>query len=150
MPELNTGKESAREIAADRFSKLYAEDVSLLFIEPAELFKNPEGFFVINYDRRDKYESGHVPGAIRYKPGSTLGFIEEMATITPDAKVVTYCSTGQNAGFVTAYLRLMGYDAYILDHGNNGFMYDRMLAEKETLSWTIFTPGEVNDFPLEK
>lgn len=150
MPELNTGKNSGGDIAAERFRKLFAEDISSIFIEPGELFTNPGEYFVINYDRRDKYESGHIPGAMRYKPGSTLGFVEEMSTIDPEARVVTYCSTGQNAGYVTAYLRLMGYDAYSLNHGNNGFMYDRMVAEQSTLSWTIFTPGEVNDFPLEK
>ncbi|MEZ5010688.1 MAG: hypothetical protein R2744_03210 [Bacteroidales bacterium] len=55
-------------------------------------------------------------------------------------KPSVFCSTRTECKYVTAYLRLMGYDAYSLNHGNNGFMYDRMVAEQSTLSWTIFTP----------
>ena len=31
-------------------------------------------YFIINLERKDKYEDGHMPGAVRYKPEATLGF----------------------------------------------------------------------------
>jgi rhodanese-related sulfurtransferase len=150
MPELGTGKSTGEEIGAARFSKLFEEGASNILISADEVFSNPLRYFVINLERKDKYEDGHVPGAVRYKPEATLGFIEEMATIPSDKTVVVYCGTGHNSGFATAFLRLFGYDARTLKYGNNSFMYDKMVRERVSLSWLPFTSAEVNNFETEK
>ncbi len=67
-----------------------------------------------------------------------------------DKPVVVYCGTGHNSGFVTAYLRLFGYDARTLSFGNNGFMYNKMVAQKAALSWLPFTKAESHDYPVVK
>ncbi len=149
MPLLNTGYSTGEEIGGERFKKLFSEGLEEVMISPEEVFNNPEKYFVINYDRRDKYESGHIPGAVRYKPGATLGIVSEMATIPSDLTVVVYCGTGHNSGFVTAFLRLFGYDARTLSYGNNGFMYEKMKAERATLSWLPFTDEYIEDFEIE-
>lgn len=146
MPELNTGKNTGEEIGAERFRKLFEEGTGKVFITADELFNDPKKYFVINLERKDKYEDGHVPGAIRYKPEGTLGFTDEMASIPSDKTVVVYCGTGHNSGFATAYLRLFGYDARTLKFGNNGFMHDKMIRQKAALSWLPFTSADVNDF----
>ncbi|HEX2395712.1 MAG TPA: rhodanese-like domain-containing protein, partial [Bacteroidales bacterium] len=109
---------------------------------------NLSKYYVINYERKDKYDDAHIPGAVRYKPNATLGFPEEMGTIPTDKTVVIYCGTGHNSAFATAYLRLMGYDAKTLRFGNNGFMHDWMKKDAAGLSWLPFSEGEVNDFEL--
>ena len=73
-----------------------------------------------------------------------------MATIPADKPVVVYCSTGHNSAFATAYLRLLGYDARTLKFGNNGFMFDKMVKEKSTLSWLPFSKTDINNFPVVK
>jgi len=150
MPELGTGKSSGEEIGAARFTKLFEEGASNILISADEVFSNPQKFFVINLERKDKYEDGHIPGAVRYKPEATLGFPEEMATIPSDKTVVIYCGTGHNSGFATAFLRLFGYDARTLKYGNNSFMYDKMIRERVSLSWLPFTSEEVNNFETVK
>ena len=150
MPVLATGYSTGEEIGAERFKQLFSEGPGEVMISPEEVFENPEKYFIINYDRRDKYESGHIPGAVRYKPGATLGIVDEMTTIPSDKIVVVYCGTGHNSGFVTAYLRLFGYDARTLSYGNNGFMYEKMKAEKATLSWLPFTDENIEDFEVER
>ena len=147
MPELKTGKKTGEEIAEARFRELFAEGTSNVLISADEVFSDPSGYYIINYERKDRYDDGHIPGAVRYKPAATLGFPEEMATIPPDRTVVVYCSTGHNSGFATAYLRLLGYDAKTLKYGNNGFMHDKMVQQKSTLSWLPFSNQEINDFP---
>lgn len=149
LPELNSGMLTGEEIAELRFSTLFAEGLDIM-IEASEVFANPSAYYVINYDRRDKYESGHIPGAVRYKPGATLSIVKEMASIPADKTVVIYCGTGHNACFVTAYLRLFGYDARALKYGNNSFMYDKMVKEKAILSWLPFTSEDVNDYEVVK
>ena len=147
FPKLNTGKTSGEEILQARIDSLFAAGVSDALVMADDVFEDPAEYYVINYDRRDKYESGHIPGAIRYKPNSTLGIVSEMQTIPTDDEVVLYCNTGHNSGFATAYLRLFGYDAKTLTYGNNAFMYDKMKEEESTLSWLPFTEAEIHDYP---
>ena len=150
MPELKTGLASGAEISAERFKKLFAEGTGSVLITADEVFANPGQYFIINYERKDKYDDGHIPGSVRYKPNATLGITAEMATIPPDRTVVVYCGTGHNSAFVTAYLRLFGYDARTLKYGNNAFMYDWMKKDPAGLSWLPFSDADMNDFPVVK
>lgn len=150
MPELATGFSTGPEIAQARFKKLFEESTGNVLISADDVFSDPSKYYVINLERKDKYEDGHIPGAIRYKPESTLGFTDEMASIPQNKTVVIYCGTGHNSGFATAYLRLFGYDARTLSYGNNSFMYDKMITQRTKLSWLPFTAEEVNDFELIK
>jgi rhodanese-related sulfurtransferase len=150
MPELWTGKSSGEEVAAARFHRLFEQGTANILITADEVFSNPQKYFIINLERKDKYENGHIPGAIRYKPEATLGIKEVMATIPSDKTVVVYCGTGHNSGFATAFLRLFGYDARTLRYGNNSFMYDKMIKERVSLSWLPFTEAEINNFETVK
>jgi rhodanese-related sulfurtransferase len=150
MPELNTGMTTGEEIGTTRFRKLFEEGTDNILITADEVFKNPEKYFIINLERKDKYEDGHIPGAIRYKPEATLGFTEEMASVPFDKTVVVYCGTGHNSGFATAYFRLFGYDARTLKYGNNSFMYNKMVKQRAALSWLPFTEADVNNFEVVK
>ena len=150
MPEIKSGLSIGKEISEERFRKLFEEGTENILISADEVFNDPPKYFIINLERKDKYEDGHIPGAVRYKPESTLGFTDVMSTIPIDRIVVVYCGTGHNSGFATAYLRLFGYDAKTLRYGNNSFMYDRMVKEKAALSWLPFTLAESNDFEVVK
>jgi len=148
FPVLNTGKTTGEEIREVRFRKLMSEGSQVALITAKEVFANPGNFYIINFERKDKYEAGHIPGAIRYKPAGTLGIAEEMENIPADKTVVLYCGTGHNSGFATAYLRMFGYDAKTLIYGNNGFMHNKMVEEKGDLSWLPFTEAEVSNFEV--
>ncbi len=148
MPLLSTGFGTGKDVSDAMFRKLFAEGTANVLISADEVFSNPSKYFIINLERKDKYEDGHIPGAVRYKPDGTLGFTQEMATIPTDRTVVVYCGTGHNSAFATAYLRLFGYDARTLRYGNNSFMYDRMVKNQATLSWLPFTISDVNDFAV--
>lgn len=150
MPELKTGLSTGAEIGTARFKKLFGEGTANILITPDEVFRNPEKYYIINLERKDKYEDGHIPGAVRYKPEGTLGYIEEMASIPFDKPVVVYCGTGHNSGFATAYLRLFGYDAHTLMYGNNGFMHNRMIEKRTLLSWLPFGSDDINNFEVIK
>ena len=150
MLEISTGLATGAEIGAARFKKVFEEGTEKVLISADEVFSNPSSYYIINFERKDKYEDGHIPGAFRYKPDATLGFPEEMGSIPADKTVVVYCGTGHNSAFATAYLRLFGYDARTLKYGNNSFMYDRMVAKKTALSWLPFTSADVNNFETLK
>jgi rhodanese-related sulfurtransferase len=149
FPMLNTTKTTGSEIFDDRIGALFS-DYENATITADSVFSHPEKYYIINYERKDKYDSGHIPGAIRYKPGGTLGIIAEMQTIPANKEVVVYCGTGHNSAFVTAYLRLFGYNAKTLRFGNNGFMYNKMVREEHAMSWQPYTASDTKDFPVVK
>lgn len=150
FPVMNTGKASGKEIFDARIKSLFEAGMNGTFMMADSVFSHPGKFYIMNYIRKDKYESGHIPGAVRYKPKGTLGIVDEMETIPTDKEVVVYCETGHQSGFVTAYLKLFGYDAHSLIYGNNSFMHDKMMAEENTLSWNVFTEDEIMNFPYVK
>ncbi|MBN1144633.1 MAG: rhodanese-like domain-containing protein [Bacteroidales bacterium] len=150
MPELETGLSLGEEISSARFKSVFAEGTANVLIEADQVFENPHSYFVINYERKDKYDDAHVPGAVRYKPNATLGFTAEMSTIPTDKIVVMYCGTGHNSAFATAYLRLFGYDARTLKYGNNSFMVDWMRKDEAKLSWLPFSEKDIHDFSVVK
>jgi rhodanese-related sulfurtransferase len=150
MPELKTGLASGQEIGAARFREVFKEGTGSILVSADEVFGNPEKYYIINLERKDKYEDGHIRGSVRYKPEATLGYTDEMASIPSGKPVVVYCGTGHNSGFATAYLRLFGYDAHTLRYGNNGFMYDKMVKQRTALSWLPFTTADVNNFEVVK
>lgn len=149
-PVPGTGKSTGEEIFKERINQIFAAGTKDFSVSAGDVFANPDSFYIINYDRKDKYDFGHVPGAVRYKPGATLGIEAEMKTIPANKDVVVYCATGHNSAFVVAYLRLLGYKAHSMRFGNNSFMHDKMLQEKARLSWEVFTDDMVKDYPYTK
>lgn len=150
LPIMNTGKESGDEIREVQFRKVIEAGPDVALITADEVFQNPENYYIINLERKDRYESGHIPGAVRYKQNGTLGILAEMQTIPAGKPIVIYCGTGHNSAFAAAYLRLFGYDAKTLVYGNNSFMFNQMIRDKATLSWLPFSVEDVNDYPVIK
>ena len=150
LPELNTGKTTGEEILLYRVNQLFSEGSDVAHITADEVFANTDNYYIMNYIRRDKYEDGHIQGAIRYKPQATLGIVTEMSTIPQNKESIVYCGTGHTSEFVTAYLRLFDYDAHTLIYGNNAFMYDKMLKQRATLSYIPFTEEEIKGFEYVK
>ena len=149
FPLMNAAKPTGTEIFDARIGALFS-DYENATITADSVFSHPEKYYIINYERKDKYDTGHIPGAVRYKPGGTLGIIAEMQTIPADKEVVVYCGTGHNSAFVTAYLRLFGYNAKTLRFGNNGFMHDKMVREEQEMAWQPYTEKDTKDYEVVK
>ena len=87
-----------------------------------DVLASPSSYFVNNYYSETDYKGfGHIANAYRVKEDLLLkdnGYLG----MDPDggAKVVTYCYTGQTSAVVTAWLNVLGYDAYSLLFGMNG------------------------------
>jgi len=73
-----------------------------------------------------------------------------MASLPTNKTIAVYCNTGQNAAYVSAYLNLVGYNAKIINNGNNAFMHNKMKSEKATLAWIPLVQELVQDSPLVK
>lgn len=104
----------------------------------ADVLATPTNYFINNYFNTADFSSyGHVKGAYRINP--LLVADNSILGLDPNAKVVTYCYTGQTSAVVTAYLRVLGYDAYSLLFGMNGMYNNNSAWGSSANKWSAAT-----------
>lgn len=146
-PTLSTGKTTGVEIMHDRAEALLKQGFKPVRVKADELFNNGEDYYIVNYWPQEKYDKGHIPGAIQYDPKKSLGRKSYLNTLPTDKTVVTYCYTGQHSAFVTAYLNMIGYDAKSLLYGANGFMND-LMKERGAKKWHAFSEKKIKNYEM--
>ncbi len=136
MPTLSTGKTTGQEIMEARVAAVLEEGFSPAAISNAAVFADLGGHYIANYWKAEHYsDPGHVPGASQYTPKESMNLAADLKTLPTDMPVVVYCYTGQTSAFLTAYLRLLGYDAKSLLFGTNGMIYDKMVENGGMTVW---------------
>ncbi len=143
-PSLSTGKSDAKEILRARLEKAFATPYKDYIVKSADVFEDPTNYYIANYWNQDKYNGGHIPGAVQYQPNTSLSSTTDLYTLPTDKKIAVYCSTGQRAAYVVAYLNVLGYEVGNIAYGANSFM-NKELKEK---NWDAFTKKEVNMYPV--
>lgn len=129
FPELNTGEETAEDVIKARFSEVTAG----WGVPFATVIASPADYFIINYWSQTDYDNiGHIEGAYQFDPNSAFKSDMMLKNLPTNKKIAVYCWTGQTSAQVTAYLRLLGYDAYSIYYGVNGFAYGSLPGHKYT------------------
>ncbi len=118
-------------------------DVQLPFHALADAAETP---YLVSYWPAERYGQGHLPGSVRYEPKFSLHSSTHIHTLPPDRPMVVYCYSGHHSTYVTAFLRLLGYDAYNMPYGANAFAHNMMLTQEGF--FRTFTPEYVRGFPL--
>lgn len=146
LPALATGYTDGYQILRSRAKAILDTNLDDLAYAHKYILENPEKFYLGNYWPEALYNSGHLPGAIQYTPKSSLHSAAYIRTLPTDRPVVMYCFTAQHSSYVTAFLRLLGYDAYNLAYGANSFIHNTMVTtQRPTRS---FTEATIGHFPL--
>ncbi len=148
LPKLKIALTDAKEILKARAKELLAMPFRQFTVKAEGVFAHADNYYINNYWPEAKYEEGHIPGAVQYQPKKSLDTQVDLLTLPTNKKIVTYCYTGQHSAFVTAYLRILGYDAYSLLFGANSFMNGLMQERGE--GWHAFTKEIVHDFEVVK
>lgn len=120
FPTLATGETTAEEI----IKKSYSDYISAGWgtVSADAVWDNTDDYFIINYWPANEYiNPGHIPGAYQFTPKSSLKTTEKLNLLPTNKKIVVYCYTGQTSAQVVTYLKILGYDAYSLLYGVNGF-----------------------------
>jgi len=140
-PELLYTTEDMSEILTDRVAKLL--EGGFKGVNNTDVLANPANYFINNYwAGTDVEHYGNIKTAHRILPFTLVD--GEYAYLDGAGKVVTYCWTGQTSSMLTAYLTVMGYDAYSLKFGANGMIYSNLeshkfSAETETMDYDLTT-----------
>jgi rhodanese-related sulfurtransferase len=146
MPVLSTGKTSGQEILEARVAAVLAEGFTPAKVSSSTLFGNLDGYYTVNYWTEALYtDPGHVPGAVQYTPKASIKLATDLKTLPTDKPIAVYCFTGQNSAFLTAYLRLLGYDAKSVLYGANSMIYDIMVTQQ----LTVFSASQIKGYTYE-
>jgi len=146
LPVLSTGMTTGAEILIARINALLTEGYTPAKVDNKTVFDNLTTYYIVNYWPEDQYSGfGHIPGAIQYTPKASIKLSADLRTLPTDQPIVVYCYTGQTSSFLSAYLRLLGYDAKSLLYGMNGMAHDNMAAA----GMTVFTDAEIMGYDYE-
>ena len=125
-PDLAPTATTGADILAERVTALLA---GFNGIANGDVLGSPGSYFTNNFwDAADVEKYGHIAGAYRIKPLTLSG--EEYFNLDPSKTIVTYCWTGQTSSVVTAYLKVLGYDAKSLKFGVNSMIYTTLESHK--------------------
>jgi rhodanese-related sulfurtransferase len=146
MPVLTTGKTTGEEIFKARVAAVLAEGFTPAAVTAATLFGGLDTYYIINYWPAAQYaDPGHIPGAVQYTPKESIKLATDLKTLPTDKPIAVYCYTGQTSAFLTAYLRLLGYDAKSLLYGTNDLIYDIMVNKQ----MTVFNASQIKGYAYE-
>ncbi len=134
FPKLSTGKENAVDIMKANFDKVWdwnGDGTADWGMGVSALPDDVSNYFVINYWPAGEYLApGHIEGAYQFSPKADLLKDARLNRLPKDQKIAFYCYTGQTSAQMTAYLRLLGYEAYSVTYGVNGFGVDQLAGHK--------------------
>ncbi len=123
-PDWTSNNTNGADILAERVEAVVAAGFKTA--SNTDVLASPGNYYVNNYFSADHYTGfGHVNGAVRVSPL----LIEHCSKLDPDEKIVTYCYTGQTSAVITAYLNVLGFDAYSLTFGINGMSHTNSFWE---------------------
>lgn len=145
ISEFDNGYDILRERALELLQQPYKTYVAGI----DKVMEDPSKFYIVCYWKEEYYKAGHIPGAIHYIPKKSLARSTHLNTLPTDKPVLVYCNAGNHSSTVTAYLRILGYDAYSLYYGSNSFMYDVMtektghtFTEDQILNYSVVREGQ--------
>ncbi len=146
LPAISTGETQGYPILRARARELLSKDLSAFNKTVTEITEHTGDFYKINYWPETLYNQGHLPGAVQYQPKSSLHTTQALHTLPVDQPVSIDCYTGHHSAYVTAFLRLLGYDAYNLAHGANSFIHQTMVETQG--GFRSFVEEHIHHLPL--
>jgi rhodanese-related sulfurtransferase len=122
-PDITSLSQDGSEILRQRVEAAVAAGFKTA--KGGDVLSNPSNYFVNNYFSAADYDGfGHIKEAWRIKDGLKLdGDGYKALDSGENAKVITYCYTGQTSAVMTAWLQVLGYDAYSMTFGMNGIYH---------------------------
>lgn len=126
-PILDTGNEDGVDIMDYQIDNAILDGFNGITNET--VLQNFADYQIINYWDAVHWDYyGHITGAYQVETGTLdLDLIEMLDPATP---IVVYCWTGQTASIITAWLNLLGYEAYDLKFSANGMIYKDLEVQK--------------------
>jgi len=141
LPKLKEG--ATIPTVLGRARELLNRPISKFLIKADTYFKttqkDSDKYYTIYYMNQKKYDAAHIKGAHLYTSRKDLSLDNRLTNLPTDKPIVIYCKTGHTGSQATAYLNMLGYEAYNLMFGENSFSFDVFANDVNDLS---------SDFPV--
>lgn len=147
FPQIISDKENAYDLLYERVKMILNDNFDKYTISINDIIGNEDKYYLLCYWPEDVYKKGHIKNSVQYTPKESLKKEKFLNTLPTDQKIVVYCYSGTHASYVTAFLRILGYDAAALKYGSNSFMYSR-IKSKDNIG-KYFSEEEIFNYPLE-
>jgi rhodanese-related sulfurtransferase len=145
FPAIKTGQTGGYGILISRVNSLFEEGYDKFRLKVDTLVQYADKYFIVNYWAEEDYSKGHLPGTYQFTPKQSLKKDKLLNSLPTDKPIAVYCSNGQQSAAVVAYLRVLGYDAFNVAFGTNGFMHSFMQSNLGK----SFVPSEnIADYPM--
>ena len=143
-PVISSSLTDGQAILKKRVEDVVAAGFGDATVSNGDVLANPGNYFINNFFSDTDYANfGHIEGAYRINPFSLADNTYLALNPGADAKVVTYCYTGQTSAVLTAALRVLGYNAKTLTFGMNGMYNDNPAWTSNKWSATVS-----KDYPI--
>jgi len=122
-PTIQSISQDGGEILQQRVEEIVVKGFQT--VSNGEVLASPGNYFVNNYFSETDYSAfGHISNAYRIKDDLFLA-TDGYKALDSDAsaQMASYCYTGQTSAVLTAWLQVLGYDAYSLTFGTNGMYH---------------------------
>lgn len=155
LPDKDLGNGTTKELLQNRIKTLLNEGFAKVRIDIDSIMKtyNPQtqsiNYFVICYAPTRLYsihDNGHPPSSIRYEPRIDLKSSTYLQSLPIDQTIAIYDDTGEIAAYVTAYLRILGYDARTIDLGANGIIGEDQINSTRIIR---LRSSDIMNYPFE-
>jgi rhodanese-related sulfurtransferase len=114
-------------------------------LDRIESKKNDFVIIDVRMPKADKYDKGHVPGAI-YMGFREIANPENLAKLPKDMDIIVYCDTGHEQNKVLSVLRMLGYRAFDMKWG-----YSSWKVAGPTGATLKAIEGSIsNNYPIQK
>jgi rhodanese-related sulfurtransferase len=138
-PSFTSTSTDPAEILASRVAEVISGGFKSVM--PGDVLNTPGDFFINNYfSEADYLAFGHIDGARRIQP--MLVGEGQMNYNDPDKMIVTYCYTGQTSAAITAYQRVLGYNAFSMVFGMNKLYHSNTAWQSNR--WEPSIPKELD------
>ncbi len=146
LPILKTGEMSPYKVLRARAEIVLDTGLEEVTISVKDLMESSEDFYIISYWPMDMHQKGHLPNAVQYNPKKSLHSSEDILSLPLDKKIAVYCFTGHHSAYVTAFLRILGYDVYNVEYGANSFIHNTIVNTQRKTRW--FKESHIHNYPL--
>jgi len=114
-PEVEGSPEQAEEVVEATAAGLIGSFKNKTY---GSISSSLDDYFIVALVPEAEYLAGHLPGAIRFEPGSALDDQSGLGYLPPGQKVLVYDCSGQGSSAAAAALNVLGYDAWFLKFGS--------------------------------
>ncbi len=142
----------------EEFSDIISIEQNSISVDFDRIYNSIENYYIICFGPETLYEApgkgdevpGHPKETVLYIPYLDFKSSRFLQTIPSNKKILVYDSNGHFSAFATAYLRLLGYDAYSVLFGANALFYNRINNPQNPNYKDAFNLNEIWNFLYEK